>query len=78
MFKHMAMVNTYYLVPEIYNSSLAKKKKQVTEGVKDIVGLPEYKIEIPSNRLRRCLDIIAKKTNGKITKRKLKDPSYRA
>lgn len=63
-----------YVVPERYNSSLVKEEdKQETEGVKDIIGLPEYKIEIPSDKLIRCLDIINKKTDGKITKRELKD-----
>jgi hypothetical protein len=74
MFKDIAMIKPYYVVPERYNSSLVKEEeKQETEGVKDIIGLPEYKIEIPTDRLIRCLDIINKKTDGKITKRELKD-----
>ena len=73
MFKDIAMIKPYYVVPEIYNSSLTKEERQETEGVKDIIGLPEYKIEIPSDKLIRCLDIINKKTDGKITKRELKD-----
>src|SRR2546421_5500489 len=74
MFKDIAMVKPYYVVPERYNSSSAKEENQETEGLKDIMGLPEYKIEIPSEKLIRCLDIINKKTNdGKITKRELKD-----
>ncbi len=68
------MIKPYYVVPERYNSSLIREEeKQETEGVKDIIGLPEYKIEIPTDKLIRCLDIINKKTDGKITKRELKD-----
>src|SRR6266487_374849 len=74
MFKDIAMIKPYYVVPERYNSSLIREEeKQETEGVKDIIGLPEYKIEIPTDKLIRCLDIINKKTDGKITKRELKD-----
>lgn len=73
MFKDLAMIKPYYVVPEIYNSSLAKENKQETEGVKDIIGLPEYKIEIPSDKLIRCLGIIDERAGGKITKRELKD-----
>jgi hypothetical protein len=73
MFKHIAMIKPYYVVPERYNSSLVKEEKQETEGIKDIIALPEYKIEIPADKLIRCLHIIAKKIDGKITKRELKD-----
>jgi hypothetical protein len=73
MFKDITTIKPYYVVPEIYNSSLTKEETQETEGIKDIIGLPEYKIEIPSDKLIRCLDIINKKTDGKITKRQLKD-----
>jgi Domain of unknown function (DUF6293)/DUF6293 C-terminal winged helix domain len=73
MFKDLAMIKPYYVVPERYNSSLVKEDKQETEGVKDIIGLPEYKIEIPSEKLIRCLDIIDRRKDGKITKRELKD-----
>jgi uncharacterized protein DUF6293 len=73
MFKDLAMIKPYYVVPEIYNSSLAKENKQETEGVKDIIGLPEYKIEIPSDKLIRCLGIIDERAGGKISKRELKD-----
>src|SRR5918911_4127629 len=53
MFKDIAMIKPYYVVPERYNSS--QEDKEETEGVKDIIGLPEYKIEIPSDKLIRCL-----------------------
>jgi Family of unknown function (DUF6293) len=74
MFKDLAMIKPYYVVPERYNSSLIKQEdKQETEGVKDIIGLPEYKIEIPTDKLIRCLDIIDGRAGSKITKRELKD-----
>ena len=50
MFKDIAMIKPYYVVPERYTSSLAKEEKQETEGLKQIIGLPEYKIEIPSDK----------------------------
>ena len=73
MFKDIAMIKPYYVVPQRYNSSSVKEERQETEGLKDIIGLPEYKIEIPEDKLIRCLDIINKRTDGKITKRELKD-----
>jgi hypothetical protein len=73
MFKDLAIIQPYYVVPERYNSSLVKEDKQETEGVKDIIGLPEYKIEIPSEKLIRCLDIIDSRKDSRITKRELKD-----
>ena len=38
------------MVPERYTRLLAKEEKQETEGLKQIIGLPEYKIEIPSDK----------------------------
>ena len=74
MFKDLAMIKPYYVVPERYTSSLPEQEdKQETEGVKNIIGLPEYQIEIPSDKLIRCLDIIDGRAGGKITKRELKD-----
>jgi hypothetical protein len=65
MFKDIAMIKPYYVVPERYNSS--QEDKEETEGLKDIIGLPEYKIEIPSEGL------IDERAGGKISKRELKD-----
>ena len=74
MFKDIGMIKPYYVVPEIYNSSLLEREdKQETEGVRDIIGLPEYKIEIPSDKLIRGLGLIDERSGGKITKRELKD-----
>ncbi|HYY50778.1 MAG TPA: DUF6293 family protein, partial [Nitrososphaeraceae archaeon] len=42
MFKDISMIKPYYVVPERYNSS--QEDQEETEGLKDIIGLPEYKI----------------------------------
>lgn len=73
MFKDIAMIKPYYAVPEKYTSSLAEEERQETEGLKDIIPMPEYKIEIPPQKLIKCLDIINQKPDGKIRKRELKD-----
>jgi hypothetical protein len=73
MFKEQAMIKPYYVVPAKYNTSLSQDKKQETEGLKDIITLPDYKIEIPNEKLIKCLDIISKHPDSKITKRELKD-----
>jgi hypothetical protein len=73
MFKDIAMIKPYYVVPERYTSSLAKEEKQETEGVKKIIPMPEYKIEHPDEKLIKCMAIINQRTNGEITKHDLKD-----
>ena len=73
MFKDVANIKPYYVVPERYNSSLLKEDKQETEGVKQILPMPEYKIELPNEKLIKCLDIISRKEDDNITKRELKD-----
>ena len=78
MFKHMANIKPYYAVPEKYNSTLVKEDKQETEGLKEIKPMPEYKIEIPNEKLIKCLDIINRKADGSITKRELKDAAIEA
>jgi Family of unknown function (DUF6293) len=80
MFKDTATIKPYYAVPERYTSSVAKEEKQETEGLKEIIGLPEYKIEIPSDKLIRCLDLINRKSAGKsgVRKRDLKDSAIEA
>jgi hypothetical protein len=69
MFKDVAMIKPYYVVPETYTSPLAEE----TKGVKDVIPMPEYKIELPDEKLVRCMAIINGRTNGKITKHDLKD-----
>jgi hypothetical protein len=74
MFKDMAIIKPYYVVPEKYNTILLEEKKnQETEGMKDIITLPEYKIEIPSEKLIECMHMISQHKYNKITKRELKD-----
>jgi hypothetical protein len=74
MFKDMATIKPYYVVPEKYNTILLEEKKnQETEGMKDIITLPEYKIEIPSEKLIECIHMISQHKGKKITKRELKD-----
>ena len=78
MFKDIANIKPYYAVPERYNSTLVKEDKQETEGLKEIKAMPEYKIEIPNEKLVKCLDIINQKADGSITKRELKDAAIEA
>ena len=73
MFKDQVMIKPYYVIPEKYNTSSTQEKRQETEGMKDTILLPEYKIEIPNERLIRCLDIINWQRHNKISKRELKD-----
>ena len=73
-----ANIKPYYVVPERYNSSLVKEDKQETEGLKEIKPMPEYKIEIPNQKLIKCLEIINGKAEGNITKRELKDAAIKA
>jgi hypothetical protein len=73
MFKDMATIKPYYVVPEKYTNLLEEKKNQETEGMKDIITLPEYKIEIPSEKLIECMHMISQHKDNKITKRELKD-----
>ena len=52
---------------------MEEKKNQETERMKNIITLPEYKIEIPGGKLIECMHIISKHKDNKITKRELKD-----
>src|SRR5918992_2347506 len=74
MFKDMATIKPYYVVPEKYNTILLEEKRnQETEGMRDIITLPEYKIEIPNEKLIECMYMISLHKNNKITKRELRD-----
>ena len=42
MFKDIAMIKPYYIVPEKYTSSLAEEEKQETEGVKKVIPMPSF------------------------------------
>ena len=73
MFKDIAMIKPYYVVAQKYTSSLAEEEKQETEGLKKMIPMPEYKIELPDEKLIRCMAIINQRTNAEITKHDLKD-----
>ena len=73
MFKDVATIKPYYVVPEKYTNLLEEKRNQETEGMKDIITLPEYKIEIPNEKLIECMHIISQHKDNKIPKRELKD-----
>jgi len=53
-------------------------KGSETEGLEDIIPMPEYKIEMPDEKLIKCLRLINLKADGKITKRDLKDAAMKA
>ena len=44
--------------------------------MKDIIALPEYKIEIPNEKLIECMHMISLHKDNKITKRELKDLAF--
>jgi len=71
MFKDRVTIKPYYVVPEKY--SITPQQKQETEGTDKIMALPHYRIEIPNNKLIKCLEIIDDHNTGKISKKKLKD-----
>jgi hypothetical protein len=73
MFKDIAMIKPYYVVPETYTSPLAEE----TKGVKKVIPMPEYNIELPDEKLIKCMAVINQRTNGEITKHDLKDLTKR-
>jgi hypothetical protein len=75
MFKNTINIKPYYAIPVKYTSA---PRKQETEGLKDIVSLPEYEIEIPSKKLVGCLHLIdGFGGGGAISKKQLRDLSLR-
>lgn len=70
MFKGEVNIRPYYAIPERYDTI---PREQETVGLKQIVTLPEYKIEIPPLNLIRCLEIIHKRKDNMITKKELRD-----
>jgi hypothetical protein len=71
MFKDIVAIKPYYVVPKKY--SIIPQQKQETEGMDKIIPLPDYKIEIPSKKLVKCLELINDHVGGKVSKKKLKD-----
>jgi hypothetical protein len=70
MFKDEVNIRPYYAVPERYETI---PREQETVGLKQIVTLPEYKIEIPPLDLIKCMDIIHTRKDNTITKKELRD-----
>lgn len=74
MFRDIATIQPYYVAPERYNTILLEEKRnQETEDMKDIITLPEYKIDTPNEKLIECMYMISQHKDNKITKRELKD-----
>jgi Family of unknown function (DUF6293) len=70
MFKDEVNIKPYYVEPEKYATT---PREQETIGLKRIITLPEYKIEIPPNNLIDCLMLIHQRKNSTITQKELKD-----
>jgi len=70
MFKDFGNIQPYYAEPGRYTST---SDKQETEGLKEIIPLPDYRIEIPNRNLIKCLELIDKEKNSSVTKKRLRD-----
>jgi Family of unknown function (DUF6293) len=70
MFKDFGNIQPYYSEPERYRSI---SDEQETEGLKEIIPLPDYRIEIPNNNLIKCLELIEREKNSSVTKKRLRD-----
>ena len=70
MFKDFGMIKPYYAEPDEY---MTLSHEQETSGLRDIKLLPDYKIEIPHENLIKCMVLINKQIDGKVTKKKLRD-----
>jgi hypothetical protein len=70
IFKDRVDITPYYAVPEKYTTI---PREQETVGVKKILKLPEYKIQTPPDNLIKCLEIIYKWKNYRISNKDLRD-----
>jgi len=70
IFKDRVDITPYYAVPEKYTTI---PREQETVGVKKIVKLPEYKIQTPPANLIKCLEIIYRWKNYRISNKDLRD-----
>jgi hypothetical protein len=68
--KDFGNIQPYYGEPERYRSI---SKEEETEGLKEIIPLPDYKIEIPNQNLLKWLELIDKERNSSVTKKRLGD-----
>jgi hypothetical protein len=69
MFKNKAVIRPYYAIPKEYNVPT----QQESRGIKGIISLPDYKIEIPSEKLVQCLKLINQWKGSAVTKKALRD-----
>lgn len=62
----------YYVVPESYPDNRGKDE-QMTKGCKEVVGLPNYRIEKPDDTLVKTLEVMVDlmSQNNSITKKEL-------
>ena len=67
MFNDQENLTPYYAEPERYPT---QKEKQQSVGLKNIIELPKYQIQIPKQELVFALKII-KENNNKITKKEM-------
>ena len=70
MFKDEVDILPYYAVPEKYVNI---PREQETAGLKQVLKLPEYKIETPPNHLIHCLKIIHERSDNRIANKDLRD-----
>lgn len=68
MLKDCDNLRPFYAEPAKYS---ALNGKQQSEGVKDIIELPTYEIQIPRQKLLRALRIISEQRDQKITKKEM-------
>jgi uncharacterized protein DUF6293 len=81
MFKKNLKAKAYYVVPTSYtpipkqgdDSKYNSYPEQETEGMEDIIALPDYEIEIPNQKLIKCMALIDRQENGTVTKKRLRD-----
>jgi hypothetical protein len=71
MFRDVVTIKPYYVVPKDY--TIMPQKRQETVGMNEIIPLPDYKIEMPSKKLVKCLQLIDDHEDGKVSKKRLKD-----
>ncbi len=68
MLKDYDNLRPFYAEPEKY---LALSGRQQSEGVKGMIELPTYEIQIPKQKLLKALKIIVRQKNQKITKKEM-------
>ena len=67
MFNQEGNVRSYYVEPERYH----QQNKQISTGVRRVMGMPRYDLQVPSEMLVRAMQIIG--SRGSIRKKDLLD-----